>query len=139
MRFTTLSRARRVTGGLSPGRTGINDPSLTASDQASLATLTNRHPRDWDAEGPTICHGYAGVLQATARADTSITGQAARQLSEAFDPRYTFAFRHHSNGTQSDRPGLLTGACGIALVLADYGALASAEVPTSWDAVLLLT
>jgi hypothetical protein len=128
-----ISRALTMAG------QALHDPSLTTSARASLGTLTDRHPRDWDVEGPTICHGYAGVLQATAPADTSITEPAAQQLSDAFDPQYTFAFRHHSNGTQSDSPGFLTGACGIALVLADYGELPSAEVPASWDAVLLLS
>lgn len=116
----------------------LGDQRLTASGQASLRTLASRHPRDWDTEGPTICHGYAGVLQATARARTSITAHAAQQLTAAFNPEYAFAFRHHGNGTQADHPGLLTGASGIALVLADYGNLPSAEVPAPWDSVLLL-
>ncbi len=68
----------------------------------------------------------------------SITAHAACQLTAAFTPEYAFAFRHHSNGARADHPGFLTGASGIALVLADYGKLPSAAVCAPWDSVLLL-
>ncbi len=66
--------------------------------------------------------------------------QAASALTTTFDPRHAFGIRHHHHGATSDDPGLLTGAAGAALALADYGDLPQAStVITRWDALLLLS
>jgi lantibiotic biosynthesis protein len=54
------------------------------------------------------------------------------------DPRFPFRFRHRDHGVPADEPGLLTGAAGIALALADPAILPAPDVPTPWTAALLL-
>jgi hypothetical protein len=116
----------------------LGDPHLTHLAQSSLEAMAGRYP--WDVEGPTICHGYAGIIQSTRHHTSATAERAEREVAAACDPQFTYQFCHasHSSGS-ADRAGLLTGAAGIALVLADLGALPSVPAPTPWDAVLLLS
>jgi hypothetical protein len=109
------------------------DPALTSTAEAAVTALTTRPAVGWDCEGPTLCHGYAGVLQAT-RAD-----RAAQAVTNQFDPRRRFAFQHVADQASKDQPGFLTGAAGVALALADHGGLPARDVPARWDALLLLS
>jgi len=111
----------------------VGDPALTSTAEAAVTALAGRPAAGWDCEGPTLCHGYAGVLQAT-RAD-----RAARAVTDQFDPRRRFAFQHVADQTPKDQPGFLTGAAGVALALADHGGLPARDVPARWDALLLLS
>jgi hypothetical protein len=93
----------------------------------------------WDTEGPTVCHGSAGVLLCAQAVGSSHTANiAADRLAGQYDPGLPFFFRHSDHGLVTDEPGLLVGAAGIALALADRNALAGPCVPTSWAAALLL-
>ena len=109
------------------------DHALTSTAETAVTALTTRPAAGWDCEGPTLCHGYAGVLQAT-RAD-----RAAQAVTNQFDPRRRFAFQHVAEQTSKDQPGFLTGAAGVALALADHGGLPARDVPARWDALLLLS
>jgi hypothetical protein len=113
-----------------------------AADAATsaLSGLAARPSRDWDTDGPTICHGYAGVLACTSGVHAGIADAAAAAIADAFTPRLPFGFCHHDpDGTPRSEPGLLTGAAGIALALADHAALPALEVPARWDCLLLLS
>lgn len=92
------------------------------SDERQLALLSD----------PSLCHGWAGLLQATRRtAADAIDDRLAEQLP-ALHARLT---KHlHDNG-QSTVPGLLEGAAGVLLAL---HATATSDLVTRWDACLLL-
>lgn len=108
-----------------------------AAHQA-LAALATRRPQTWDAEGPSLCHGHAGILQC-ATDHPILADQAAAEVTAAFDPRHRSGFQHLHHSTPADDPGLLTGVSGLALALADHGNLPAPATPTRWDSVLLLS
>jgi lantibiotic biosynthesis protein len=125
---------------LSMAALALTDAQLAAAADAALADLTDRAAEDWDTDGPTLCHGYAGVLQSTAHLRPAIADRAASAVAAAFTPYQPFGFRHdRGRGAASDEPGLLTGAAGIALALADHGGLQAPAVPARWDSLLLLS
>lgn len=116
----------------------IADPDLTQAGRSAIDALAAR-TGTWDTEGPTICHGSTGVLLCATAAGSHATADAAlADLTAQHDPRLPFCFRHRDHGVPSDEPGLLTGAAGIALALADLASLPGPDVPTPWTAALLL-
>jgi hypothetical protein len=118
----------------------LGDEALTTAGQKAIATVATRHPSQWDTDGPTLCHGTAGILQSTATSPPAARARSAAATSAAYDPQQPFAFRHTQNGNASDRPGFLTGAAGIALALADHAELPEpATLPARWDSLLLLS
>jgi class I lanthipeptide synthase len=117
----------------------LADPQLTTAGEAAIASLSDRPADLWDVEGPTLCHGYAGVLQSAPTSQGGTGDSAAAAIADAFNPRFTFAFRHLHHGLPSDEPGLLTGSAGVALALADHGQLPAPPVPARWDSMLLLS
>ncbi|MGQ0775496.1 MAG: lanthionine synthetase C family protein [Pseudonocardiales bacterium] len=116
----------------------LADPQLTEAGDTAIASLAERPAGLWDVAGPTLCHGYAGVLQSAATSPGTTADRAAAAVTQAFDPRLPFAFQHLENGSAADEPGLLTGSAGVALALADHSQLPVPPVPTRWDAILLL-
>ncbi|WP_239377511.1 lanthionine synthetase C family protein [Frankia sp. Cj5] len=105
-----------------------------------LGLLAER-PGRWDVEGPTLCHGHAGVLcAADAMHNTAVAKQAATAVTDAFNPTRRFGFAHVAGSTTTDRPGFLTGAAGTALALAEHARRPVPEgLRTAWDALLLLS
>jgi hypothetical protein len=125
---------------LSMAALALADPQLAAVADAALADLADRAAEDWDTDGPTLCHGYAGVLQCTTSLRPVIADRAASAVAAAFTPHQPFGFRHErGRGIANDEPGLLTGAAGIALALSDHGGLQAPAVPARWDSLLLLS
>ncbi len=122
-----ISRALALAG------QATSDSALTAAASAATASLAGRPGSQWDAQGPGLCHGYAGVLQSTS------APRAAGALTSMFDPRHRFGFRHVAGHAATDEPGFLVGAAGAALALADHAQLPAREVPARWDALLLLS
>jgi thiopeptide-type bacteriocin biosynthesis protein len=114
----------------------LNDPIPTNAGAGALAALAERSDDQLDAEGPTVCHGHAGKCAAGSH---RAQANAAESVIRCFDRRHLFCFQHAQDRDRRDEPGLLTGAAGVALVLADYGNLSAPTVPTRWDAVLLLS
>ncbi|MDQ0377629.1 lanthionine synthetase C family protein [Amycolatopsis thermophila] len=103
-------------------------------DAGAAALAAAAMSRPGAGEGPTFCHGDAGLLQITLRMGAASDVVAARVLA-AFDPAARFGFRHLLRGGEwSDEPGLLQGAAGVALALASY-----AGNPAPWDAALMLS
>jgi hypothetical protein len=118
-------------------------PALAQTGQAAVAALADRPVHAWDVIDPVLCHGYAGVLQAAHRTSAhAVTAQAADAITAAFDPSLPFAIPRQLSRIDrrhGDRPGLLTGATGVALALADHAQLPTPPVTTGWDALLLLS
>lgn len=117
----------------------LPDPRLAEAGDTAIASLASRPAHLWDTEGPTLCHGSSGVLQCVAARKPATVDPAAASVTSAFNPEHLFAVQHLRAGTASDDPGLLTGAAGIALALADHGNLPAPAPATRWDAVLLLS
>jgi hypothetical protein len=117
----------------------LGDDGLGHVSDRAIASLASRPASTWDADGPALCHGHAGVLQCAASRHSSVAAQAADAITAAFDASRPFAIPHTDNGTIGDRPGFLTGAAGAALALAEHDRLPSPAVPARWDCVLLLS
>lgn len=115
----------------------LGDHQVVALAEEALARLADRAPQTWDVEGPTLCHGYAGVLQSGAVLP-HLAEQAANALTGCFDPTSRFGFQHHEHGQRRDNPGLLTGAAGAALALADAFLPAPAHA-SRWSVLLNLS
>ncbi|MGW6196967.1 lanthionine synthetase C family protein [Kribbella sp. NPDC055110] len=116
----------------------LDDALLTKTARADLAPLGSPHAA-WDAEGPTLCHGYAGVLRCVAGIDTVVAEHAAAGVTQSLDRDRPFLVAHVEHGISHDNPGFLTGAAGVALTLSERAILPSRPVTTPWDALLLIT
>jgi lantibiotic biosynthesis protein len=125
--------------GLALAGRALDDDALTRAGDAALASLASRPASACDADGPTLCHGHAGVLQCAADRHPGIAAGAASTVITAFDATRPFAVPYADGDTVEDRPGFLTGAAGAALALAEHGRLPSPAVPARWDCVLLLS
>ena len=122
---------------LTAGR-ALTDPDLALVGRSAISALADR-PETWDTEGPTLCHGIAGILLCADAADSPSTADTAlMELAAHYNPQMPFFFQHADHGEVTDQPGLLVGAAGIALSLADHSTLAADAVPTAWTAALLL-
>ncbi|HEY1642107.1 MAG TPA: lanthionine synthetase LanC family protein [Streptosporangiaceae bacterium] len=130
-----------ISAALALASQALDDHKLAQASQEAIASLAIRAARTWDADGPTICHGHAGVLQCAVLRQPAVASAAARAIAAAFDASRRFAIPHTENGATEDRPGFLTGAAGtaLALALAEHGHLPSPAVPTRWDSILLLS
>lgn len=110
------------------------DPALDETAYHARNALTARPAACWDVDGPALCHGYAGVLQATH------DDQAATAVTALFSDGTRFGFPDDAKRPQtSQNPGFLTGAAGSALALADHGAIPATHVADPWDALLQLS
>lgn len=120
------------------GTLACDDEALAAANRATVALASTPRPSR-DTEGPTVCHGSSGILQAARRLGAvDLVNDAAEQTMEFHDSTLQFGFPHVEAGTRTDRPGFLTGAAGVAIALADHGQLIPETATTPWDAVILL-
>lgn len=117
----------------------LDDNHLAVAADEAVASLAGRPSRTWDADGPTLCHGHAGVLQCAAGRHFEVASSAASAVLSAVDATCPFAIPHTDKHVTEDRPGFLTGAAGAALALAEHASLPSTPVGTRWDCVLLLS
>ncbi|MBW8879506.1 MAG: lanthionine synthetase C family protein [Acidobacteria bacterium] len=95
-------------------------------------------------DSPTFCHGVAGLLQITLRFAHD-TGLAVfqeqslvlvRQILGCYRPESLLGFRNiETPSSETDQPGLLDGAPGVALVLL----AAATSVEPTWDRLFLLS
>lgn len=115
----------------------LDDDALAEAARADLARLGAQHA-EWDAEGPTLCHGYAGVLRCATGVDRDMAEHAAAQLMQSLDRERPFLVAHVEHGNSYDNPGFLTGAAGVALTLSDLAWLPARSVDCPWDAALLI-
>jgi lantibiotic biosynthesis protein len=127
-----------ISRALTAASRALDDPRPAQAANTAITALTARPACRWDTEGPALCHGTAGVLQSAA-GHPATADRAASAITAAFNPRHTFAIQNTHHHTASDDPGLLTGAAGIALALADHGHIPATTTHTRWDAALLLS
>ena len=125
--------------GRAVGEPRYGELATRAMDAVHRRPAAQRH-----IEGPTICHGIAGLQQVTLRfaADTGAPAFVAaantlhEQLLAAFEPATLLGYRNlEPAGTRIDQPGLLDGAAGVVLVLV----AATTAVEPRWDAALMLS
>ncbi|MFD9888728.1 lanthionine synthetase C family protein [Amycolatopsis sp. NPDC059027] len=126
----------------------------TAAVQA-LRDALSRDENRWAISGPTICHGYAGLLQVLHRVGSAeddaelLDGRdrLARKVLDHADPDAPFVFRHLMRYPRTapgptefkalDVAGVLEGAAGVACAL-----LSVTDQPgeqRSWDRCLALS
>jgi len=93
---------------------------------------------------PTLCHGYAGLLQICLRFahecdNTSIRDHIpvlVQQILDCFDADLPLGFQDIERpGTAVDQPSWLVGAPGVAMALL----AAATEIPPVWDRLLLIS
>ncbi|MEU8781032.1 lanthionine synthetase C family protein [Streptomyces sp. NPDC048637] len=136
----------------------LGDPRLTAVAEDAVNGLVRRPFDAAVSADPGFCHGRAGILHtvsrmavATGRTEWWAAADAlARELVAECDLRTPFGYRQVLPPTplsgpaphRVHHPGLLDGAAGIALVLADYAdarrGVALDEV-NGWDAAFLMS
>jgi lantibiotic biosynthesis protein len=95
-------------------------------------------------DSPTFCHGVAGLLAITMRFANE-TGspffrdecqKLTKQILSTFQPDSLLGFRNlEHGGNQTDQPGFIEGASGVAAVLLS----ASTGIEPGWDRVFLLS
>jgi lantibiotic biosynthesis protein len=111
--------------------------------EAMLAVLRRPVERRW-IDSPTFCHGVAGLLQIVLRFahDTGLpafsegAGQLVDQLLAAYEPERPLGYASLEPGPNPvDRPGLLDGAPGVAMVLL----AAATDTEPTWDRIFLLS
>jgi lantibiotic biosynthesis protein len=95
-------------------------------------------------DSPTFCHGVAGLLAITMRFANE-TGsplfldecqKLTEQILSKFQPDSLLGFRNlEHGGNQTDQPGLIEGASGVAAVLLS----AATGIEPGWDRVFLLS
>lgn len=128
-----------ITSALHIAGQALGKPEWTHEADKALEQLADRAPHEWDTDGPTLCHGHAGVMQAAARTSPTIANTAAEAVTDAFDPTTPFGFQHHDGRHTRNEPGFLTGASGVALALADHADLPTSGNPIRWDCLLNLS
>ncbi|MCP2283450.1 Lanthionine synthetase C-like protein [Promicromonospora umidemergens] len=118
----------------------LDDNALAEAARADLVELVELDAQQaaWDTEGPTLCHGYAGVLRCATGVDHDMAEHAAAQLTQSLDCERPFLVTHVEHGNSHDNPGFLTGAAGVALTLSELAELPARSATTPWDAMLLI-
>jgi hypothetical protein len=121
----------------------LQQDSYTQMSLEALYAVLARPLSERHIDGPTLCHGVAGLLLICLRfahdcGDPLILSQIpglVEQLLSLFDPQSPLGFRERGpDGSLVDQPDFLTGAPGVALALL----AASTSVEPSWDRLLLL-
>lgn len=121
----------------------LHRADLRATAVGAMRTALERPVARRGVDAPTFCHGVAGLLQTTLRCaqDTREpflvrqVGELTEQLLALYDPDSLLGYRDREPGDHLvDRPGLLTGAAGVAAVLLAVGT----GTEPLWDRVFLL-
>jgi hypothetical protein len=121
----------------------VDQPAYCDLAVAAMEAVFRRPVPARMIDSPTFCHGVAGLLAIALRfardtgapsfVDASRTLTA--QLLDAFRPDSRIGFRNiELRGNETDQPGLLDGAAGVALVLL----AAATNVEPTWDRAFLL-
>ncbi|MFG1796515.1 lanthionine synthetase C family protein [Nocardia sp. NPDC049149] len=116
------------------GRT-LDNPAWRAHAVRAMHDALARDESRWTLAGPTVCHGYAGLLQivhriGSAEQDEVLLGARARlaeTILDMADPDAPFVFRHPMRYPRSapgptefkllDVAGILEGSAGVACAL----------------------
>jgi lantibiotic biosynthesis protein len=121
------------------GRADYRDLAVAAMEAVYRRPLPARM-----IDSPSFCHGTAGLLAITLRfaRDTAApvfvaeSQNLTRQLLDQFQPDSLLGFRNiEYRNNQTDQPGLLDGAAGVAIVLVS----AATGLDPAWDRLFLLS
>ncbi|MET7458258.1 lanthionine synthetase C family protein [Streptomyces sp. NPDC005574] len=121
----------------------LHQPDITRVGTNAIATLATMAPEQWQAAGPTVCHGLAGILQAMVQAHrhsadprlaAAATAAAAHITERHWRPHTPYGFPHHDGASHRHHVGLHEGAAGVALALTE----STHPTPSNWDIPLLL-
>ncbi|MFF4369449.1 lanthionine synthetase C family protein [Streptomyces sp. NPDC001594] len=128
----------------------LGEPRWRERAVSALRLDVAREQSRWGLDGPTLCHGFAGFLQTTARVAADCQDaqllEGCRRITVAVlaeaDEQAPFLFRHTvrcgdpdaPTREQADRAGLMEGAAGVGCALLDVtrNPLADATV-RPWD------
>ncbi|MFF4953938.1 lanthionine synthetase C family protein [Streptomyces chattanoogensis] len=141
----------------------LGDRRLTALAEDAIRALVHRPRGAAVSVDPGFCHGRAGILHTVSRmaaagGSTELWAAAdgiARELVADFDARTPFGYCQVLPSAPTSKPaphrvhhpGLLDGAAGIALALADYADARRGAAPedadgrdaNGWDAAFLMS
>jgi hypothetical protein len=122
----------------------LQEDAWRAAALDGLERALDLDPAERRLPSPTLCHGVAGTLQITMRLARR-TGRGelwaradalTNELLDTFDASAAYGVRDvDREGMEADRPGLLTGAAGVVLVLCAVGG----SDASGWDRALLLS
>lgn len=106
--------------------------------------IFERDVEDWNLDGATFCHGYAGLLQMANRMfiDTQDTlyaeliNKVSNEIIKLADENNPFIFKDFEGMNHIDKAGLLDGSAGIALSLISTVNL---DKEFSWDNCFLIS
>ena len=137
----------------------LGDTELTESSTEALLSHLDLPEAEWRLDGPTVCHGYAGLVQALYRcwritrddrlrslanriAETLVTTMADLEAPFVFQhwvPDSPDGWRSATKHRHLNCAGLLEGAAGVACVLLAVSDSAEPELIANWDRVLGLS
>ncbi|MFB7912978.1 lanthionine synthetase C family protein [Streptomyces sp. NPDC056061] len=138
-----------VAAALLRAASALERPDWRTAAVDALRAALRRDESAWAIEGPTVCHGYAGLLRIVARAaeatgDPELRAGRVRLTDKVLrflDEDAPFAFRHLMRFPAAarspvphravDTAGMLEGAAGVALAL-----LPVSHEPLPWDRTL---
>ncbi|HEY2592662.1 MAG TPA: lanthionine synthetase C family protein [Chloroflexota bacterium] len=122
----------------------LRDADLQQLGIEAIQAVARRPAAQRFIDSPTFCHGQAGLLQVTLRFAQESRLPALRDdvdaladaLVNAYQPERTVGYVSLEPGdNQVDRPGVLDGAAGVAMVLL----AAATDIEPTWDRVFLLS
>jgi len=122
----------------------LDDDTIRAAALDAICAVLRRPIANRGIDSPTFCHGVAGLLQIVLRF-TNDTGLANLrdganrlfdQLVAAYQPDRPLGYTNlEPSAVRVDRPGLLDGAPGVAMVLL----AAATDVEPTWDRMFVLS
>lgn len=123
----------------------LGDGGLRQLSIQAFEAVANRPPQVRGIFSPIICHGVAGVLQATLRCVNSghvrsralvvFANRLVQDLVRGFDSDAPLGFRDIDGDLRIDSPAFLDGAAGVVMALL----AATSDVEPAWDRLLLLS
>ncbi|MFE5725042.1 lanthionine synthetase LanC family protein, partial [Streptomyces erythrochromogenes] len=116
--------------------TALGDPAYARLADLALTALAERPGTTWDTDGAGLCHGSAGVLVCALRAGHRPLAESAARLTLRLAPGPP-AGPPGSSDAAGPGLGLLGGAAGTALALAQYAGLLPQSSRVPWDCLLL--
>ena len=121
----------------------LGEPRFCVVAVDAMEAVYRRPVSARNIDSPTFCHGVAGLLQITLRfshdtglpAFSQATERLVEQLLAAYRPDRLLGYSSlEPGGNPVDRPGLLDGAAGVAMVLLS----AATDVEPAWDRLFLI-
>lgn len=122
----------------------LDNKSYSEIAKEGFKAIFERDVEDWNLDGATFCHGYAGLLQMANRMliDTQDTlyaeliNKVSDEIIKLADETNPFVFKDFEGANHIDKAGLLDGSAGIALSLIST---INIDKEFSWDNCFLIS